>query len=60
MLAFFRAGVFAALAVLLSVPAIADDKPFQRDDLADAAIRLEAQIKKDSGAVTKPLAQLKR
>ena len=51
MLAFVRAAVAAALVLLLSVPAIAADKPFQRDDLADAAIKLEAQIKTDAGQV---------
>ena len=57
MLAFARAGIFAALVILLSViiaaPAAAAEKAFQRDDLADAAIKLEAQIKSDAGAVTK-------
>ncbi len=38
----------------------AADKPFQRDDLADSAIRLEAKIKADSGTVAKPAAALKR
>src|SRR5262249_26414519 len=38
----------------------AADKPFQRDDLADAAIKLEAQIKSDAGVVTKPAATLRR
>ena len=44
-----RAGVAAALVILLSFSAIAADKAFQRDDLADAAIKLEAQIKTDAG-----------
>ena len=51
MLAFVRAVFAAALVVLLSVPAIAADKPFKRDDLADAAIKLEAQIKAEAGPV---------
>jgi uncharacterized protein YfaS (alpha-2-macroglobulin family) len=59
MLAFARAAVMAALVALLSIPATAATKPFQRDDLADAAIRLEAQIKKDAGQVTKSAAQLR-
>ena len=37
MLAFVRAAYAAALVLLLSVPAIAADKSFKRDDLADAA-----------------------
>jgi alpha-2-macroglobulin len=64
MLAFFRAGIAAALVTLLSIasplPATAANKAFQRDDLADAAIKLEAQIKSDAGQVTKPAAQLRR
>jgi uncharacterized protein YfaS (alpha-2-macroglobulin family) len=61
--AFIRAGLMAALIAVFAVftfPAFAADKPFQRDDLADGAIRLEAQIKKDAGAVAKPVATLKR
>jgi uncharacterized protein YfaS (alpha-2-macroglobulin family) len=53
------AGLFAALVAFSSFAAAAD-KPYQRDDLADSAIRLEAQIKKDAGAVTKPAAALRR
>src|SRR5262245_39885780 len=58
--AFVRAAFAAALVLLLSVPAIAADKAFKRDDLADAAIKLEAQIKAESGQVTKPIAELRR
>ncbi len=63
--AFARAGLLAALFAFFLVPAASTvaatpDKPFQRDDLADAAIRLEAQIKKDSGTVAKPVATLER
>src|SRR2546430_16334021 len=60
MRAFFRAGVIAALATLVSFSAIAAEKPFQRDDLADAAIKLEGQIKQDAGTVAKPVATLRR
>src|SRR5499426_772005 len=60
MRAFVRAAFAAALVLLLSVPAIAADKAFKRDDLADAAIKLEAQIKAESGEVTKPIAALRR
>src|SRR5215475_13829951 len=66
MRASLRVGVFAALVTIapffaaLAPAALAADKPFQRDDLADAAIKLEAQIKQDAGTVTKPLATLRR
>jgi hypothetical protein len=61
MLAFAR-GVFAAalVVVLAAIPAVAADKPFKRDDLADAAIKLEAQIKAEAGQVTKTAAALQR
>lgn len=54
------AGLLAALVSFVSVSAYAADKAFQRDELADSAIRLEAQIKKDAGSVTKPLETLRR
>jgi uncharacterized protein YfaS (alpha-2-macroglobulin family) len=57
--ALFRAGCIAALVVFACLPAAAD-KAFQRDDLAEAAIRLEAQIKSDAGQVTKPATTLSR
>src|SRR5262244_709819 len=60
MRAFVRAAFAAALVLLLSVPAIAADKAFKRDDLADAAIKLEAQIKAEAGEVTKPIAALRQ
>jgi uncharacterized protein YfaS (alpha-2-macroglobulin family) len=60
MLAFVRAAFAAALVPLLSISAFAADKPFKRDDLADAAIKLEAQIKAEAGQVTKPAAALRR
>jgi alpha-2-macroglobulin len=60
MLAFVRAAVAAALMVFLTVPTIAADKTFKRDDLADAAIKLEAQIKSEAGSVTKTAAVLRR
>jgi len=73
MLTFVRAGLTAALVVLLPVLSLqvlllqvllaqpaAAEKAFQRDDLADAAIKLEAKIKSDAGAVTKPAATLRR
>ncbi len=60
MLTFVRAGLAAALIALAIMPAIAVDKAFKRSDLDDAAIKLEAQIKNDAGAVTKPAATLRR
>ena len=58
MRAFVRAAIAAALVLLLSAPAIAADKAFKRAELADAVIKLEAQIKAESGEVTKPVAAL--
>lgn len=61
MLAAVRAGLVAVPLFLAAVSTIlAADKPFQRDDLADSAIRLEAQIKADAGNVSKPVAALRR
>ncbi len=63
MLASVRAGFAAALVALLALtafPAAAADKAFQRSDLADSAIKLEAQIKTEAGQVAKPLATLRR
>jgi alpha-2-macroglobulin len=64
MLASARAGLAAALVALFSIcsftaTATAADKPFQRSDLADSAVRLEAQIKTESGQVGKPVATLR-
>ena len=59
MIASVRAGIVAALVVLLSLSltvAASAQKAFLRDDLADAAIKLEAQIRSEAGAVTKPVA----
>src|SRR5258708_11639668 len=60
MLTQLRSGLTAALVILSSYSACAADKSYHRDDLADAAIRLEGQIKSDAGPVTKPLATLRR
>ena len=60
MLAFARGAFAAALVLLSSVPTIAADKQFHRNDLADAAIKLEAKIKADAGQVSKPAAVLRR
>jgi len=67
MFALARAGLFAALFAFACVAPIATpvfaqdaDRAFQRDDLDQAAVRLEAQIKTDAGQVTKPVGQLRR
>jgi alpha-2-macroglobulin len=63
MIGFVRAvAVCAALALgLVSslAPAHAADKAFKRDDLADSAIKLEAQIKGEAGPVSKSVSALK-
>src|SRR5438034_2060864 len=48
-----RAAVFCATLALGLVSAEAADKAFKRDDLADSAVKLEAQIKSEAGAVAK-------
>ena len=59
MLASARAGFAAAfVALFFSLTAFAADKPFQRSDLADSAVRLETQIKTESGQVAKPVAHI--
>src|SRR6202522_1245057 len=60
MLTLLRASLTAALVFISSLSAIAADKPYHRDDLAEAAIRLEGQIKADAGPVARPLATLRR
>ena len=54
-----RAAVFCATLALGLVSAHAADKAFKRDDLADSAIKLEAQIKSEAGPVAKTNATLK-
>jgi uncharacterized protein YfaS (alpha-2-macroglobulin family) len=64
MCALFRAGLAAAVAAAFltftSFSASAADKPFENSDLADSAIQLEAQIKSDAGAATKPVPQIRK
>ena len=60
MLALARAALAAATFILVAVPSIAADKAFQRPELDDAAIKLEAQIKTEAGQVTKSPAVLRR
>src|SRR6188472_2540534 len=59
MLAPVRAGFAAALVAFFTFTAFAADKPFQRSDLADSAVRLETQIRTESGQVAKPVATLR-
>jgi uncharacterized protein YfaS (alpha-2-macroglobulin family) len=67
MLTLIRAGLAAAFLALALVPAAAQiakqdpqEKAFQFGRLDEAAVKLEAQIKSDSGTVTKPAAQLRK
>ena len=65
MLSRVRGGVVGALLALASLAFVsfttnAADKPFMRDDLADMAIKLEAQIKSEAGQVTKQAAVLRK
>jgi hypothetical protein len=52
-------GFVQATLVLGFVQASAADKAFKRDDLNDAAIKLEAQIKGEAGPVSKSAASLR-
>ncbi len=60
MLATARAGFSPRSSPLRRLPPLAADKPFKNDDLADAAIKLEAKIKATPAASAKPLATLRR
>src|ERR1700687_3163684 len=64
MFALARAGlavaIAAALFAVMPFAAQAADKPFVDSDLADSAVQLEAQIKSNAGAPTKPVAQIRR
>ena len=55
-----RAGLAAAFVALAFFPVLAADKSFKQNTLDEAAIKLEAQIKSDAGAVAKPAATLRR
>ena len=59
MIGLVRAITVCAMLVLGLVSAQAADKAFRRDDLADAAIKLEAQIKSEAGPVSKSAATLR-
>ena len=53
MIGLVRAAALCATLALGLVTAQAADKAFKRDDLADSAIKLEAQIKSEAGPVAK-------
>jgi alpha-2-macroglobulin len=59
MIGMVRAVTVCATLVFGLVAAQAADKAFKRDDLADAAIKLEAQIKSEAGPVSKSSATLR-
>src|SRR5258708_27885824 len=59
MIGLVRAATLCATLALGLVTAQAADKAFKRDDLADSAIKLEAQIKSEAGPVAKTNATLK-
>ncbi len=59
MIGFIRVVAVLTGIVVAMGTASAADKAFRRDDLADAAIKLEAQIKTEAGAVNKTVATLK-
>ena len=60
MIGLIRAAALCVTLALGLVTAQAADKAFKRDDLPDSAIKLEAQIKTEAGAVTKPAADAAR
>src|SRR5260370_600817 len=59
MIGLVRAATLCATLALGLVTAQAADKAFKRDDLADSAVKLEAQIKSEAGAVAKSGASLR-
>ncbi|MGH6642360.1 MAG: MG2 domain-containing protein, partial [Bradyrhizobium sp.] len=59
MIGLVRAAVVCATMALGLVTAHAADKVFKRDELADSAIKLEAQIKSEAGPVSKSSATLR-
>ena len=60
MSALLRVGFVAALLAFAVSVAGAADKPFQRSDLADSAVKLEAQIKLDAAGAGRPVPSLRR
>jgi len=59
MIGLVRVATLCATLLFGLAAAEAADKAFKRDDLADSAIKLEAQIKSEAGAVSKPAASLR-
>ena len=59
MIGLVRATVICATLALGLTAAHAADKAFKRDDLADSAVKLEAQIKSEAGPVAKSSATLR-
>jgi uncharacterized protein YfaS (alpha-2-macroglobulin family) len=59
MIGLVRAAALCATLALGLVTAQAADKAFKRDELADSAVKLEAQIKSEAGAVAKSGASLR-
>ncbi|WP_024511930.1 alpha-2-macroglobulin [Bradyrhizobium sp. ARR65] len=59
MIALVRAAAVCATLTFCLVSALAADKSFKRDDIADSAIKLEAQIKGEAGPVSKSAASLR-
>src|SRR6187397_40121 len=59
MIGLVRATVICATLALGLTAAVAADKAFKRDELADSAVKLEAQIKSEAGPVAKSSATLK-
>src|SRR4030088_3544146 len=59
MIGLVRAATLCAALALGLVTAKAAEKGFKRDDLADSAIKLEAQIKSEAGSVAKANPTLK-
>ena len=59
MIGLVRVATLCATLAFGLATAQAADKAFKRDDLADSAVKLEAQIKSEAGAVAKTSATLK-
>ncbi len=59
MIGLVRATVICATLALGLTATLAADKAFKRDDLADSALKLEAQIKSEAGPVAKSTATLR-
>ena len=59
MIGLVRVAALCATLLLALATAQASDKAFKRDDLADSAIKLEAQIKSEAGPVAKSGATLR-